>query len=117
MIDPAICQLPGCHEPIPIRLVHGEGRSHARRRKYHSRACWIEAVASQKTRQTPWKLPATLFPHAHLRRLADAPATCHRCGGLWRQVETGLSCLICGKELVVAETLIATLRRGVTLGN
>lgn len=100
-----------CGEPIQR---NGDKPSVHATRKFCSRAC--HAGSKESKGWAAWRPAPTPFPHAHVRRLADAPATCNRCGGLWRKVETGLSCLLCGRECVVAETLMATVRRGVLLG-
>ena len=39
---------------------------------------------------------------------------CDRCGGLWRHVEDGVSCLSCGRHHAIVEVLQGLAARGVT---
>lgn len=48
-----------------------------------------------------------VFPGACVQTWADVPATCPRpgCGGLWREISGGRACLLCGRNVYVAEAL------------
>lgn len=47
------------------------------------------------------------FPWAHVRTFAELPARCDRDAGIWNPVETGVVCVLCGRERIVAEALRA----------
>jgi hypothetical protein len=45
------------------------------------------------------------FPGATFEYWGDAPERCLRCNGPWRRVQTGLTCVVCGHAVVVAQAL------------
>lgn len=47
------------------------------------------------------------YPGATIKTFAQAPPRCSHCGGPWRLVETGYSCLICGRGIIVSAALLA----------
>ena len=64
-----------------------------------------EQAAGARTDRTP----AERFPYTH--RADEVSSRCARCGGPWRRVPSGVSCLLCGQEVLIAECLDALATR------
>lgn len=56
-------------------------------------------------------LPSAVFPHADSATLAEAPARCPRCGGLWRLVGEGLQCRVCPRRWLAGDMLVTLVGR------
>lgn len=59
--------------------------------------------------EEPWQVR---YPGAQYGRREDVPPRCERCGGPWRETETGRACWTCARRVVVAEVLGARIRMG-----
>jgi hypothetical protein len=86
-----------CGRPLD-RRANERNDQFSRRRICSMRACTGQGVLQP---DFPGAIPA-----------ATVPPRCPRCGGLWRAVEEGVACLLCGHRVHVVEALIARARQG-----
>lgn len=104
-----------CAQPLPTLGYH-LSRAMLRKRKFCNRICAtyhrqakILARGPVNRRGNPLRERLTVPDSA--RRVATwdgVPAVCWHCGGLWKEILAGRSCLQCGRDVFVSSAL-ATL--------
>lgn len=70
--------------------------------------CSIECRVALAIQGEDWQ---RVFPGAQYRGLKEAPAVCPYCRGVLFRIDTGLQCLSCTRQWVIAECLLDTLYR------
>jgi hypothetical protein len=100
------CRLASCRQLILKPAYHARGVT--RYRKYCSKSCWDADLRNRRLAvvgRTPTARPVLPSPH-RVPTWAAVPPECPRCGGLWRRVDYGVCCRLCGRDLFVAAALI-----------
>lgn len=101
-----ICQNPACGQPIP-EPTYRLGAKRRERRKYCRKACWDSHLSEANRRRYGTRVAPLPIPDSARRvtTWAGVPAACYVCAGQWKRILGGVSCLTCGRDLYVAQSL------------